>query len=234
MQAFKILIYIVISMSLAACSKTGSSNVKTKGISVSYTVEGNNQNSAICRAQFQVGGSTGTYLELEDGDSVTCQGLPMSKSEFAGIITYTTAVNYSPNGTYTVTFKRSDEPAYIATVTLPPPVTGMNPSAFTSYQKAQPLAVSWTPSSYGGDEMWVQLSYSTINNGSHHIWERGGQPELGSAGFTAYDTTTNPPEAGTFSGSIKFQRERSGTIPSPLSGSIRGIQSVSVPIELRD
>lgn len=233
LRAWKRVIVLGLLPMAAACSKTNSSNVKTSGIYVTYTIEGNNQNSAVCRAQFQVGGSTGTFLDLDNGDTVTCQGQSMSRSEFAGIVTYYAAVTYNPGGTYVVNFSRTGEPLYTASVAMPLPIAGMSPASFRTYQKNQAFTISWTPSLSGADSLTAWLSFDTSNS-SYSSTKSGGQPEIGTVGFAAQDTVASPPTAGTYDGKIEYDRSRGGVIPSPLSGSIRAHQIFTVPIQLVD
>lgn len=226
---------LILMMALATtgCSKTPSSNVKTAGIHVSFTVEGNNQNAATCEARFQVGGATGTYLDLQDGDSVTCEGKTMVREEFAGIVVYRVPVSYNPRGAYTVMFTRPKESPYVSTVLMPEPIVGMNPVGFVGYQKGRPFSVAWAPSLNTGDEMRVELSYQAGNTSTFR-YKSGGRPETGGVGFGAEDTTTNPPQPGTVSGKITYHRVRNGYVPSPLSGTIQGVQTFSVPVQFTD
>lgn len=79
-----------------SCAKTESENVSTKGIYASFGLLGNNVNSVNCSVQLQVGGPTGTFLDLSSGDSITCNGSnTMLRSELAGIITYSATLPYA-------------------------------------------------------------------------------------------------------------------------------------------
>lgn len=224
---------VTIALGLVACSKTPSSNVKTSGIHGSFSVVANQQGGVTCKAEFQVGGGTGTFLELDDGDTVTCQGQVMARSEFAGIVTYSVPLQPIPGGQYSVVFTRPNESPYRATVTLPEPIAGLNPTAMSSFQKGRPFQVNWTPSSNPADQMQVTLSFKT-GQSYRMAFESGGHPEVGFANFSASDTSSNPPEPGTWGGDITFSRYRVGQMPTGLGGEIKGTQEVKLAVQLKD
>lgn len=218
---------------ICSCSKTESSYVETEGFYVSYSVVGNNQNSATCTVTFQVGGPTGTYLDLSSGDSITCDGSSMARSEFLGIVSYTANVSYRPQGQYELIFNREGEGNYISTLTLPEPITGMVPSSSQTYQKANPISVLWNTSSNSEDGMRAYLNYSAGTT-SYTFSKNDTSPESGSLGFSSTETQTQIPSSGTWTGSIKLSRYLSGSMASGLSGTIVGKQETSVSIQLID
>lgn len=223
----------LVGLLLVSCSKTESDNVKTSGFYVTYSVQGNNQNSVSCTATFQVGGSTGTYLDLSSGDTITCNGNSMSRSEFLGMITYTATVPYSVGGTYTLVLSRTGESAYSSSVVLPEAIAGMNPSSATSYTKGTGLSAAWTPSSNAADGMNVYLRYTAAGTGYYYS-QNDTSPENGVVGFSSAETQLQPPVAGTWSGSIEYSRTRAGTMATELSGTITAYQEVTVSISLVD
>ena len=121
MKNSKRLILAGIALGLAACSNTPSSNVKTSGIyaTLSVTAQGG---SALCTAVFQVGGSTGTYLSLDNGDTVTCNGIAMTSSNTLGAILYSATLPANAGATYAVVLNRTGEDPHISLVTLPDPL----------------------------------------------------------------------------------------------------------------
>ena len=217
------------------CSKTNSDNVKTSGFYVTYTVTGNNVGTATCTARLQVGGSTGTFLELNGGDSITCDGQSMSRSEFAGIITYSANVTYAVGKIYTVILNRSGEGSYSSTVDMPPVIAGYTPSTTNSYQKGTIINPTWTPSASGLDTMYVDLSYN-YGSGSRTVLHTDTAPENGSGvSFGATDTQVTPAGApGTWTGTLRYTRSRSGQLSTSLSGAISASQEVSVAVNLTD
>ncbi len=66
-----------------SCGQTDSENIKTSGIHVTYELtEADSSGSALCEATFRVGSSVGTYIELNSGDRITCNGQLMTKTVF--------------------------------------------------------------------------------------------------------------------------------------------------------
>lgn len=216
-----------------SCSNTNSDNVKTSGFYVTYTVRGNNQNSVSCTATLQVGGSTGTYLDLSGGDSVTCNGNSMSRSEFLGMITYSATVPYSVGGTYTVVLNRSGETPYSSTAVLPEAIANMNPSSATSYTKGNPISPSWTSSASALDGMVVTLNYSA-GGSSYSYQQNDTAPENGVVGFSSGQTQLTPAVAGPWTGSIEYSRRRTGSMAVGLSGTITASQVATVSVTLTD
>lgn len=228
------LFWITAVLLIYSCAKTDSSNIKTDGFYVTYRVVGNNQNSAVCTASFQVGGVTGTYIDLNAGDTVTCDGQSMSRSEFAGIVTYSANVAYQVGKTYNIVLSRAGEGDYTSSVVMPQQIVGYSPSGSTSYQKGSAINVSWTASSNAFDNMKVSLNYNT-GTSSYSFYEDDTAPETGSGyGFSSLETQVNPPVAGNWSGSIKFSRFLEGSMDVALEGSVRAGQEVSVNITLTD
>lgn len=236
MNLLKLLSISVTSMLFVmGCSKTDSDNVKTTGFYATYSVTGNNSGTAVCTARLQVGGSTGTYLDLTSGDTLTYDGQSMSRSEFAGIITYSANVTYLVGKTYTVVLARSGEGDYSSSVVLPPAIAGNIPNAPTSYQKGSTISPTWTASSSGADTMYVDLSYN-YGTGSRMTLKSDTAPENGNGiVFDSTDTQVSPAgPAGGWAGTMKFTRSRSGTMSPSLSGTISASQEVSVTVTLTD
>lgn len=216
------------------CSKTASDNVKTSGFYATYRITGNNQNSATCTATFQVGGPTGTYLDLSSTDSITCDGQSMNRSEFAGIVTYSANVSYVVGKTYNIVLSRAGEGDYISSAVLPEAIIGYSPSGTPSYQKANAINISWTPSNSNEDNMYVYLNY-TAGGSSYSYSENDTAPESGvGMGFGATETQVSPPVAGTWNATLKFQRYCNGIMSSGLDGDMRAEQQVTVNVTLTD
>lgn len=225
----------IVVMLAVGCAKTDSDNVKTSGFYVTYSVTGNNVGTAVCTARLQVGGSTGTYLVLSGADSITCDGQTMARSEFAGIVTYSVNVTYTVGKTYTVVLNRSGEGSYSSSVDLPPTIVGYTPSTTNSFQKGTTLNPTWTPSSNGSDTMYVDLSYN-YGTASRTIMHADTAPENGGGvAFGPTETQVTPAGApGTWTGTLRYTRTRSGLLSSSLSGTISASQEVSVAVNLTD
>lgn len=218
------------------CAKTQSENVKTSGIYVSYSLQGNSAGAASCSVTFQVGGGTGTYLELSGGDSVTCNGQSMSKNEVLGIVTYTSSVSYSPGSTYTVRFQRPSEAPYVSTVSLPDPIVVQSPAMHAAIKKGTVLPVQWVKSNTSLDRMSVRLSFDIVSAGvtnSHSFSKTDGPVETGFTSFTAAETSPVL-STGPWSAKVNWHRYRYGSMPSGLDGHITASQSTEVPVQLVD
>lgn len=233
----KILKLIALLTSLAAaagCAKTASENVKTSGFYVTYKVTGNNQNSAVCTASFQVGGALGTYLELSSGDNITCDGQQMSRSEYAGIVTYSTNVSYQVGKTYSLVLSRAGEGDYTSSVVLPTEIFGASPANNSSFQKGSAISVSWIASSNASEGMKIYLNYSS-GSASYTYVKQDSAPEIGVGyGFGSNETQVNPPVFGTWSGAITFGRYLEGSMDAALAGSIKAVQESQISINLTD
>lgn len=214
--------------SIISCSKTNSDNVKTSGIHATLSVEGNNQNSVTCKATLQVGGSTGTYLDLTSGDTITCNGNSMSRSELLGIITYSATVPYQAGSTYTIVLTRTGEDPYSSSVVLPEAISNVSPSAAISQQKGSAISVSWTPSSNATEDSFsASLSATGVS-----AYLTDSPPEQGALGFGSTDTTPSPVSADSSTGTMTYTRTRSGTMATGLSGDIKAYQKTSVSVTL--
>lgn len=219
---------------VGGCSKVPSDNVKTAGIYASYSIRGNNQNSVVCTVQFQAGGSTGTFLDLSAGDSVTCNGQSMSRNEFAGIITYSATLPYTVGAVYTVIFSRANEGSYTSTVTLPEAIEGISPSQGTTIQKGSALTASWVPSRNLNDNLSATLDIRPNSSRSMTHAVVDSSPENGSLGFSGDQTQVTPPEVGNWAGVLTLKRYRMGTMAEGLKGIIQASQQSSVNLTFVD
>lgn len=224
-------IFILLTLSfssLISCSNTKSDNVKTSGIHATFSVEGNNQNSVNCQATLQVGGATGTYLDLTSGDSVTCNGNSMSRSELLGIITYSATVPYQVGSTYTIVLTRTGENPYSSSVVLPEAISNVSPSSAISQQKGSAINVSWTPSSNATEDSFsASLSATGVS-----ALLTDSPPEQGALGFGSTDTTPSPVSSDSSTGTLTYSRARSGTMATGLAGTIKAYQKTSVSVTL--
>lgn len=230
---FRVLSIFSISIYMLSCSKTESSNIKTSGLYASYQIVGNNQNSVNCSVSFQVGGYTGTYVSLENGDNVTCDGNSMIKSELFGIITYSATVSYRPSGSYVVTLSRPGESDYNSTVTLPTDISGYSPSSSTVVSKGNPVTITWSLSTNSYESMDATFSY-TVANQSFSYRQSDTYPENGTLGFSSSETQVNPAVSGTWTGNLKYSRYLDGVMADGLEGRIRAQQEVTVSVTLVD
>lgn len=233
MNLSKIVLCFLFLISLG-CAKTDSDNVKTSGFYVTYKITGNNQNSATCNSSFQVGGVTGTYLDLSTGDSITCDGQAMSRSDFAGIVTYSANVAYQAGKTYNFVLTRANEGTYTSSAVLPSTIGGYSPSGNPSIQKGSPINLLWTASNDAFDTMDIVLRYSA-GSSSYSFYRSDTFPEVGAGlGFGSSETQVSPAVAGNWLGSITFSRRRTGNMDVLLSGTVEAAQEFKVDLTLTD
>lgn len=123
MNKYSMFMLSLVITALSSCAKVDSTQVKSGGIFATFHVTGDSSAGAVCEAVFQVGDVTGTFMSLAGGDQVTCDGKPMTRTEFLGTVTYSVSVDYDLAKTYTLLFQRPNEPDYKADMTLPDPVS---------------------------------------------------------------------------------------------------------------
>ncbi|GIL16623.1 MAG: hypothetical protein BroJett040_03740 [Oligoflexia bacterium] len=224
---------------LSACSNTLSSNIKTSGFYVTYSVNATGGAIASCEASFNVGGSTGTYVDLDGGDTVTCNGLSMSRYQdpIFHTITYKVNVPAVVGGVYEIKFVRVGENPYSATVTLPAPILATAPAANANIVKGSTLTASWVASTDPYTSMAVNLSYSVPKDSGSTTYSYSkydSAPENGTVGWGISETQVYPAQAGPWTGTVKFTRSKSGEMAAGLSGYISAEQTVSVSVSLVD
>lgn len=218
------------------CAKTDSSNIKTSGFYADYTVKtsATNPSVATCSASFRVEAG-GTYIDLSSGDTVTCNGQSMSRSELFGIVTYTATLAATVGSTYTVVLTRSGEAPYSASVTLPEAVSPTSPASGASGTKGNVLSFSWATSSSSIDTMTVSSSSVTSGDTKCPVaaYFQDSAPENGVGSFSASEMSLPATgSAGACSMNITWQRRRAGSMPSGLKGDITGVQEATRAITL--
>lgn len=224
-----IFLLVLISAFVVGCSNTDSDNVKTSGIYATFDIQATN-GTATAVAKFQVGGATGTFLDLSSGDSITVNGLPLSRQELLGIIEYRRAVSYSVGDTYTFVFSRDGEDPYTSTVTLTEAVTISSPSVGADITKGTAISVQWNAGTDINDE--VSVSLSKQGDGESGYSNSSMVATASSHSIPANDTLTV--NSGSVSGSISVFRERQGSMAADLDGTISSSQYDSVSINLVD
>src|ERR1017187_6490530 len=89
--------------------------------------------SALCTAIFQVGDTNGSYVNLNNGDSASCNGVTLAQQSVSGIIQYVATVPSAVGSTYIIVLNRAGEAPHISTVTLPEAVTLTSPNPGATY-----------------------------------------------------------------------------------------------------
>lgn len=161
-RMFVPLVFSVGFFFFAACSDTSSQNIKPGAFYGTLSVSGDSTNTVTCSATWQVGGGTGTYIELQSGDKTTCSvgtsviTLQEDKSIIDSITYSGTGLPFSPGATYAITLYTNGQ-TFASTVVLPDSVTITAPSPAQSVAKGSQLQITWNAgdgNSVGFDLFW--------------------------------------------------------------------------------
>lgn len=227
---------LIISLS---CAKTKSENIKTSGFFADIKVTGSNEGSTYyCSVYFQVE-SGGTYIELNSGDAVTCNGNTMSKSVLGSIVSYSTNISAAAGNSVTVTLTRSGENPYESTVVIPSLInsatlTGTPVNSVYQFTKGSTINLSWTPTSVTSEYMKIYLEYNYQESKGKTYEINDTAPEDGVGSFSSTQTNVAGEPTGSWDGNISFYRFNEGTIATGLKGTIKSYQKKSFTITLVD
>jgi len=225
----KSLFFIISLIFIISCGQTESENIKTSGIHVTYEItETQAGGTVLCEATFRVGSSVGTYVELNAGDRITCNGQLMTKSEFFGITSYKTTLTSNPGSSYNLLFEREGEEDRNSTVILPKRITLTAPVANDTFTKGSPITINLTPES--SSELIANIfidDYSASETLS---------PEVSSFSLTPLHNHSNESHvAGNRAKNLNLTRSNSGGLASGFDGgSIKAKQKLSVSLNFTD
>ncbi len=138
--------FILLSI-ICGCSSTTSDNIKTSGIYAIFTIENQyGQANVTAKASLQVGGITGSYIELVGDDKLFCDDKELTaRKPGLGIIEYTAQLPKKNAGEkYVFKFKRKDEEHTIEVVQLKE-VHIVQPAQSQSFKISQDIKVKWEP-----------------------------------------------------------------------------------------
>ncbi len=200
---------------IAGCSTTSSDNVKTSGFYVTYSVtqEGTAKPTAV--ANLQVGGATGTYIDLSESDSVSVDGTKLERQKtIINSIYYSASVEEKP--TYTFVLARAEESSTTKVVSHPVPF---------ALQETEKLSGAYTGN--------VTLNWS--GSGTAGTMVISVEPQPAASGCTSRTVETGLPDNGTHTLSLDklvpsdktmpvctykltLARETSSKIGSPFEG----------------
>lgn len=228
----------VIVLLNSGCSIQQSGNIRTSGIRATYTITGDSRSGATASAQFTEK-DTGvgiTYIQLSDGDEVTVNGMAMDEAH-PFEISYESDVPLQVGGSYTFTFTRPGESPYVATVTLPDLVTITSPADGSTLNRGQAITMTWPVGANPSETMIAAMTTNGDTVGGYFTQTL--LPDLGTATIGASYTTTAPSGTHAPSGptpptiaDLSVKRERAGTMPSGLSGSISAVQKAEASVGL--
>ncbi|MCD6498630.1 MAG: hypothetical protein J7M25_10075 [Deltaproteobacteria bacterium] len=180
----------------AGCSTTDSTNVKTSGIWAHYVVRDNGDGSVDVRAVLRVGGSTGTVVDLTNGEHMEVNGVTLT--EFYDPITNLhwshATVSDDPMNRYDFDFIRTDDTGTpIETVSTAvirpalPVISDVNGGADISY--GQDVTITWDASEPGDDvditisgDCIDDLSYPGLSDSGQYVVSHADMPMIGTQG----------------------------------------------------
>lgn len=175
MRTTGILMAVVVglgAMALTGCETGDTCDIRTSGIRVTYeAIEEGSTTTA--RAVFMY---KDTPLELGNcGDTITCNGVALSKQGNEIPIPYESAVDPDENGEFVFAFEREDEGPFSATASLPDPFSIDAPVDGEEFSRQEDIDVEWSNTAPGdmivsveADDLW-EYEEETPDDGAHTI-----------------------------------------------------------------
>jgi hypothetical protein len=207
---------------LLACANTDSEDIKTSAFCARYTATTDGSTTSVS-VYWQVGcGLGGSYIELSENDSVSVivnsgSSTSLSKSNTAGVITYSASVSAGAGDTINIILSREGEGTYQSSVILPGALSISSPSSSFTQSKGSTINVSWTGTNGNlSPTMTLAGTYSTASgSGSSSI----SSTSVGSSSGSFSSSNTSFSDAtGNVSAVISLYNRNSGTVASSLEG----------------
>lgn len=221
MKKLKWVLFIGLLFNLSSCANTDSEDIKTSAFCARYSASSDGSNATIS-ASWQVGcGLGGSYIELSETDSVQVKinsgsYEDLSKSNIAGIISYSKTVSAGAGDTVTIRLVREEEGSYEATATIPTVPTVSAPTAGGSYTEGDAMTFSWVAGTGSFMSLSLERSYfdGTLTNTRKNsvTSEADDGSYLSSTDFTATNISSN------ISATVEVTRNNSGSVPSDFEG----------------
>lgn len=147
----------------------------------------------VCSARFTQGSLlTGTTLQLDGGDKVSCgdgtsQLAMTGDGGELGTLGYTASgLTSDPSRTYVVSFMRGSGESFAGAATLPAPLVISSPAAGSNQKKGAALAVSWNAATSDG----VMPLFASSSGETHSTLLSGYALDNGSYVYGASSTAT--------------------------------------------
>lgn len=127
------------ALSLAACNRESSGDVKQNRIWSDYTLEYDGSvEKTTASAVFRFGGATGTQLELSNGSTVSFRGQTM---DFKPLLAFYQLELSGKQDTGSFVFKDADGLVFTNSVALPP--TAATPASVTEISRGADFTLTW-------------------------------------------------------------------------------------------
>lgn len=247
----------ILGFATSSCTTLESDEVKTTALNGEFVITAMSSGTARCSAHFTAGhgGINTTTVDLKGGDSVSCNGAVMSRSE-DGItheISYSVDLAGKPGDTFIVIFHRQNEADYNAKVILPDPILlPVRPPA--SLKKDSGVSVSYVPSQFRDASLLATLAASDPKEGQYNMDPNGnridskgqrvstglsgtssdGPPEHGMVALKDDFPKNAPYSNGNWPGKIQLIRAISGVVSAGFNGRISAQQILTIPVTVTD
>jgi hypothetical protein len=137
------------ALSIVGCTKTSSEGLDTSALWAELAVL-QNPNGINARAEFRVSDG-GTYVELQSGDQISCNGMTLRTFKLSNAVWYNESVPAAPAGqSYTFELTRNNgKEKSTATVQAPRALAISAPAASSMAKIGQPIELTWSPANLG-------------------------------------------------------------------------------------
>ena len=234
------IVYFSMVLALFSCSKVNSDLVKSEGLYFNTSVT-RKAGSLKCLTTLNVGGSTGTFVDITGSESLTCNGLPMKRfSNVANQIWYEVVLPIGTVSPFEVVFDRPKEKLK-ATATMPEEIQEVA-AIRTDLNIGLDIPIAWKPSSDSKDVMVVYLTLTSSSGVTKSITLTDTAPETGNLVISGSETKiirfnqiTHQDEfvPGPYSAVLSMQRLRMGENLSSWSGRINAVQQTEIAFKLK-
>lgn len=154
------------ALALTGCAQSRSTAIDIAEFYAAYSVSATGSGQATCSAEFNVGGSSGTYIVLDGDDKVSCSNGTDSETlkgdeGLFNEVSYSGKIATVSGGTYTFTLTKEDK-TYTANIALPAPISISSPTSGATFTRGAPINVLWNAGN--GDSVTVWLSYKAAGS----------------------------------------------------------------------
>ncbi len=215
---------ILLMVGSAACTSVESKNVRTDGLFADFEARADGSGKTSVEASLRVGGSTGSFVDLDDGDKLVAHNgmdnreMDLGTSLF-GMRIYDESFDADDAGeSFRIEFQReahdSTEEACRgggapnSVVTLPAKFTISSPAADTAFGRAMDaITINWNAAN-DGDEMEGKLDGECVHSKTFDIGADNGAFTIDAGEIEARDME----EGTTCDITIQITRKRAGTV----------------------
>ncbi len=209
-------ILIGIGVLASACSVVDSDNVKTGGFYTTFIVAQQAAQKPVATAIFQVGGPTGTYINLSSNDEIQCNDVELVKTKtIINSISYDAVLD--PKASYKFEFSRTGESTYERSIAHPEPFQITN-KAPLSVKYDGSVAITWQNSATAG-KVSITVASGGGGAGCQGVTVvKSGLPDTGSYTFNGNELLLRDGTKPACTYTVTLVREVSNEIGAPFQG----------------